>query len=214
MALSRKVEVYSHKRLIGTSELEVTDEGMGILFGSFVPTQDYSDIRETIWKFHNSEIEENLLSLKNLRLNAQLDCGCFLYPLGGFLIFDMEDLPEKEIQFEAAGVFRHVVNDCFLSSPPRLKLSSLWETITIEQKLSFEDELFKELSPEHALVDYDCSAVATSAHNDNVLFAIHKPGDDAFDYAIVHLTWSSKQESNAAYPRVKFFKEIEEIEVV
>ncbi|UII28326.1 hypothetical protein LVD15_07825 [Fulvivirga maritima] len=214
MKQSRKVEVFSHNRLIGTSELEVTEESMGILFGSFVPTAHYFDIRDTIWKFHHSEDEENFLNLKNLRLNAQLDCGCFLYPLGGFLIFDMEDLPEKEIQFEAAGVFRHIVIDCFLNSPPTLKLSSPWEPVKIEQKISFEDELSRELSPDHPLAEYEYSAVASSTDSDDVLYAIHKPGDDVYDYAIVHLTWSSKQESDTAYPRVKFYKEFEEIEVV
>ena len=53
-----------------------------------------------------------------------------------------------------------------------------------------ENELQKELSPEHKLYGKKATAIATRCDNDDVLFAF----DDG-SLAVVHLTWAKREET-------------------
>ena len=210
-----KGKIYSKKKLIGTSELKVTDETMGVVSGIFIPNENYIEIRETIWNFHNLNLDNNFDELNNLRINCQLENGVFLSPIGGFLITDLKELLGEDLKFKAAGNYRHQIEDNFLVYPPKERVFEPWELISIDQKISYEDELFKEigkrkwnfLKPQkHRLNDYEFNAMAKLSFNDDVLFSIRKKGENKFEYVVIHLTWKGKFEEDDNYPKVEFFK--------
>ena len=207
-------------KLIGTSELKITDENMGVVSGKFIPNENYKEIRKTIWKFHNSNSVDRFGEMKRLRINCQLENEVFLYPMGGFLITDLEKLKNEDLEFEAAGNYRHVIEDNFLVSPSKKRIFEPWEYLTIEQKISYEDELFKEigktgrvsnfLKPKiHKLNEYEFNAMAKSCRNDDVLFAVNKKDENKFDYTVINLTWKGKFEENDDYPRTDFFEDFD-----
>ncbi len=204
--------------LIGTSELKITDEHMGVVSGKFIPNENYGKVRKAIWDFHRSNSKDKFQKIHNLRINCQLENEVFLSPLGGFLITDFKGLSEDELHFEAPGNYRHVIENFFLSNPPINRISKPWEYITIEQKIDYENELFKEIgkvkpkgilaflkTKKHKLSEYKFDAIAKSSHNDDVLFSLNKTDENKFDYAVIHLTWKGKLESNDNYPRVEFY---------
>ncbi|MFT6148161.1 MAG: hypothetical protein ACJAUH_000842 [Saprospiraceae bacterium] len=217
-----KSKIYSNRKLIGTSELQITDESMGVVSGKFVPNKNYEEIRKAIWNFHNSTSNNKFEELNRLRINCQLENEVFLFPLGGFLITDFKELPNEDLEFEAAGNYRHIIEDNFLANPPKERIFEPWEFITIEQKISYEDELFKEIGKtskkgildflklkKHKLNEYEFNAMAKLSSNDDVLFTVNKKGENKFDYAVIHLTWKGKIEENDNYPKIEFFEDFD-----
>ena len=219
-----KADIYSNNNLIGTAELELIDENRGVVSGIFTPMDNYREIRKTIWAFHNPKSTVSNADLNKLRLNARLENGWFLFPLGGFLITDFEELSNKEITFEAAGVYPHVVEDYFQAIPPKNSRIDPWEFITIEQKIAFEEELKKEIGVgakrsffqigkqrKHKLSEFKFSAQAISNRSDDVVFAVNGKEDSPYKYAIIHLTWKGKLEKNDLFPAATFFENFEEL---
>ncbi len=217
-----KAEIYSNTELIGIVELQLTDESMGVVSGKFNPSNHYHQIRKVIWDFHHKQSEANYIAIERLRLNAKLANGYFLFPLGGFLISDIMELPDEEIEFEAAGVFRHIIKDNFISNPPKERIFEPWEFLSIGQKIAFEDELKKEIGKgldnatqdsnehiRHKLGELEFCVIATSCRNDDVLFAINKKGKNEYDYAVIHLTWKGQLERNEDYPRTQFYEDFD-----
>jgi hypothetical protein len=68
-------------------------------------------------------------------------------------------------------------------------------------------ELQKELSNAHILFQKELVLVGRSLQTDDFLFKID---NSDFEYCIVHLTWSSKKETNPIFPSTKFYKNWEE----
>lgn len=195
---------------------------MGVVTGKLLPNHNYDEIQKTIWGFHTSNSNSRFEDLSKLRINCQLENKVFLYPMGGFLIIDLEELPNEDPEFEAAGIFRHVIEDNFLVNPPKERIFAPWELISIEQKIAFEDELLNEIgnkipkgafnffsSKKHRLSDYEFHAMAKSCSNDDVLFAVNKEGKNTYDYAVIHLTWKGKLEEKDDYPRAEFFEDFD-----
>ncbi|MFK7983107.1 MAG: hypothetical protein AB8G86_24220 [Saprospiraceae bacterium] len=213
-----KAEIYSNRKMIGTSELQVTDEYMGVISGEFIPNDNYNKIRRIIWDFHNLTSDGSYKQLEGLRLNVRLANGYFLFPIGGFLITDIEEIPNEKKELEVAGICRHLIEDNFLTTPPKERILEPWEFISIDQKIEFEDELSKEigrdlnsgifniLKRKHSLCEFQFSATAKSCRNDDVLFAIHKKGKNDFEYTVIHLTWKGELEKNGIYPKTEFHK--------
>jgi len=73
-----------------------------------------------------------------------------------------------------------------------------WECIDLNYGNSCENELYKELSPGHILFALKAKAIARRDDCDDVLFEII---DNSKRYAMVHLTWSGREESNGKWPR-------------
>jgi len=214
-----KSKIYSHTELIGTSELRIIDETMGVVGGVFTPNKNYEKVQKAIWNFHNTNSNKRFEELKRLRINCQLENEIFLSPLGGFLITDIEELPNEEKEFEAVGNYRHIIEDNFLSRPPKERILEPWEAINVKQKIAYENELFKEIGKndqksildflkgkKHKLCEYEFSAMAKLGSNDEVLFTLKKENESKFEYAVINLTWKQKIEKNDKFPRVDFFE--------
>lgn len=217
-----KANIYSHKTLIGTAELQVGDENMGCVYGEFLPTAEYySNAQEVVWEFW----ERKDLDYKNwyaLRLNVRLDNGFFLFPQGGYTIDDIKELPDQPKRIDIAGIAHKLLIDFFLTEPPRPFVEKPWGSISIEQKIAFEDELKKELGLtkqvlfgllrskqlDHPLTDAEFSALCHDQRNDDVLFEITKPNSDK-QFAVVHLTWKRKKEKEG-YPATQLFTDFDE----
>ncbi len=66
-------------------------------------------------------------------------------------------------------------------------------------------ELQKELPPEHSLYGLKVSAIAHRIDCDDVLFQVE---DGSF--AVVHLTWSGKQDQNVKFPWTTKYSDFDE----
>ena len=215
-----KADVFSNELLIGTTDLKLSDESMGCIYGEFLPTQNYFDtVQQHVWKFWETN-KPDYNQWNKLRLNVQLENGYFIYSIGGYTIEDIKDLQEEPKRIEIAGLYRHVIDDFFKSSKPKELVGKPWHYLSIGEKIGLENELKKELGVRieksffdiftgkpnnHTLLDFDCSALCRDQRNDDVLFVTYNQNSDN-GFAVVHLTWKSKREYKD-YPRTRFYKD-------
>ncbi len=216
-----KAKVFSHHQLIGTTELKVGDEAMGVLFGEFIPTALYfNKVQKQVWKFWETP-QPDYKKWHSLKFNVQLENGVFLFPQGGYTIDDIEELPNEPKQINIAGVCQAIIQDFLLTNPPRILVEEPWSELNIEQKIGFENELKKELGiaqkscfnflnkpTKHLLADSEFSAFCYDQRNDDVLFEIRKPNLDQ-QFALVHLTWTGKKEREG-YPYNSLYTDFDE----
>lgn len=216
-----KAKVFSHHQLIGTAELKVGDEAMGVLFGEFIPTALYfNKVQKQVWKFWETP-QPSYKKWHSLKFNVQLENGVFLFPQGGYTINDIEELPNEPKQINIAGANQTIIQDFLLTSPPRVLVEEPWSELNIEQKIGFENELKKELGnaqksffnflnkpTKHLLADSEFSAFCYDQRNDDVLFEIRKPNLDQ-QFVLVHLTWTGKKEREG-YPYTSLYTDFDE----
>jgi len=205
--------IYSHKTIIGTADLQVGDDSMGCVFGEFIPNDNYfKDIQKFVWEFWATN-KPDYNKWYSLRFNARLDNGFFLFPEGGYTFDDSPDFPNEPKRIDIAGI------DLDLLSFTKDTLLEPWSTIEIAQKISFEDELTKEITPvkspfsflssnskdNHTLVGAEFSTFAKYGPNDDVLFRVKKKGEES-RFATVHLTWISRKKEHTNYfPATHFY---------
>ena len=205
--------IYSGKKIIGTAELQIGDESMGGIFGRFVPNENYyNDIQKYVWEFWTTN-KPDYERWYSLRFNVKLDNGFFLFPYGGYTFDDSPNFPDQPKRIDIAGI------DINLLRFSNGTLIGPWSTVDIEQKISFEDELSKEIKPvksffsilssnnkdNHILVGAEISAFAKNGPNDDVLFAVKRKGDNS-TFATVHLTWVSRNKEHSKYfPATDFY---------
>jgi len=216
-----KAKIFSHRQLIGTTDLQIGDETMGGVFGDFVPTELYFDeIQKSVWKFWQTN-KPDYQKWYSLRLNVQLENGIFLCPQGGYTIDDIKELPDEPKRIDIAGIHHKIITDFLSANPPRPFVEEPWNELQIEQKIGFEDELKKELGigekslfdfikkqERHILFDSEFSAFCHDQRNDDVLFEIRKSDLDK-QFALVHLTWTGKKEKEG-YPNTTFYSDFDE----
>ncbi|WP_026995398.1 hypothetical protein [Flectobacillus major] len=216
-----KAKVFSHRQLIGTTELQVGDESMGGIYGNFVPTEYYFDkVQKSVWEFWQTN-KPDYKKWYSLRLNVQLENGLFLFPQGGYTIDDIKELPNEPKRIDIVGVNSKILQDFLQTNPPRPFVEEPWNELQIEQKFAFEDELTKELGineksffdilskpQKHILFDSEFSAFCHDQRNDDVLFEVKKQGLDK-QFALVHLTWTSKKEKEG-YPNTTFYSDFDD----
>jgi hypothetical protein len=216
-----KAKIFSHRQLIGTTELQVGDESMGGIYGDFVPTEYYFDnIQKSVWEFWQTN-KPDYEKWYALRLNVQLDNGLFLFPQGGYTIDDMEELPNEPKRIDIIGVDIKILKDFLQTNPPRPFVEKPWNELQIGLKIAFEDELKKELGinvkslfdffgkqEKHVLFDSEFSAFCHDQRNDDVLFEIKKQGLDK-PFALVHLTWTGEKEKEG-YPNTIFYADFDD----
>ena len=216
-----KATIYSDKTIIGTADLKICDKSMGAISSKFIPHENYLKIRDKIQHFNTSD-KKDYKNWFDLKITAQLENGCFLHPIGGIMIYDIPEFDIDEINIDIAGLFSYIIEDYFISDPPRIFVEEPWEEITIDQKIAFEKELRIELGIEneshnrlknsknhHILANYEFSALCKNCRNDDVLFSINPNKDTGYELALVHLTWSQKQE-NENYPKTELYKDFDD----
>lgn len=146
--------IYSHDKIIGTTELEVGDFSMGGLYGAFSPNQTYfTKIQKHAQEFLNTN-GQNIKEWMILKFNIQLENGMFLFPLGGITIEDSEELPEIAKRIDLAGVDTRIIEDFIIENPPKIFVESPWEPLTIAQKLAFDNKLYKKIHPSGSIRNY------------------------------------------------------------
>jgi hypothetical protein len=200
--------VYSHTTLIGSANLRLTDISMGVVSGILQPETAYFKlVQPAVWRFWESKPDYDQWS--GLRLNIQLENGCFLLPLGGYTIEDTREFPDAPFVIHAAGIYRFIITGFFQTDPPLSFLHAPWESLSVKQKITFEDELQWELSAnkKHALTGYIYEALAKDTRSDEVLFVLWRQGGTDKDFARVHLTW--KTENDPRWPATQFFEDFE-----
>lgn len=79
-----------------------------------------------------------------------------------------------------------------------------WDSLCVEPSY-FEKELYKEVGERHLLHRKKIIAIGRRYDCDKVLFQVH---DSEFNFAVVHLTYSSKREEDPKYPRTKVYKDL------
>lgn len=213
-----KATIYSHKTAIGTADLQIGTDSMGCIFGQFMPNDNYfRDIQKSVWDFWTTN-KPDYKKWYSLRFNAQLENGFFLFPEGGYTFDDIPELPNEPKRIDIAGI------DLGLLNFSKDTLLEPWYSIDISQKLSFEDELAKEITPiksafaflskkskdTHTLVGAEYSSFAKYGPNDDVLFLIKKQGEKS-KLATVHLTWISRNKKHSTYiPVTHFYNDFED----
>lgn len=218
-----RAEIFSHEKLIGTTELSLGDESMGCLYGSFSPTENYNKhVKKAIQEFWSTN-KTDYAKWKSLEINVQLENGYFIFATGGFTIDDIHELPDEPKRIDIMGIDRHVIEDFFLEKEPRSFIEEPWAAISIEQKLAFEKELkielgiyhnksfldfFNSKKKRHILADFEISALCQDQRNDNVLFITRKSKYNK-DFAVVHLTWKGSKEFKG-YPMLEFYEDFDE----
>jgi hypothetical protein len=82
-----------------------------------------------------------------------------------------------------------------------------WLTPWIPASIDFVKELNREVGPNHALYQQEAIAVGRRTDEDDVLFFVP---DCALPFAVVHLTWTSKQEEQSEFPATVFYSSLED----
>jgi hypothetical protein len=214
-----KASIYSDTFLIGHADLQVGDERMGCVFGDFIPTDNYYNVvQKSVWEFWSAK-KSDYKKWYSLNINAQLENGYFLDPVGGYTFDDIEGFPDEIKRIDIIGLSYHIIEEFFQKNSTIPFVEEPWETITVEQKFLFETELQKEIkenssfwerviksTSKHILADYECSAICKNIQTDDILFSIHNNNIPDKSYAIVHLTFSGKKETNTLFPLTTFFE--------
>jgi hypothetical protein len=213
-----KAKLYSHKLLIGETELSVTDESMGVISGNLITNNEYRKLQPVFLKGYNNDDVE----FRKLKLNLQLENGCFISPFK-IWVEEFEDFP-NEVTVYGLGINRQVIEDYFISNPPKLFVEEPWYVLRTNQKIGLEEELLKEIGngkvsfwdrlrnksvEQHKLVYFNCSAYANYGASDDILFEVESENSD-YTFAVVHLTYSGKKEKFAVCPHTDFYRNFDE----
>lgn len=130
-------------------------------------------------------------------LKAEGTARCYFDSKQGRHIFAVAANPESG---------RLKLEDFTLSRMPE-KNRVTWLEPWVPAMAGMEKELEKEVGVGHVLSGSKCVPVARRIDRDEVLFQV--AGLEDF-YAVVHLTWSGKRETNSAFPRTEVFRSIGE----
>ncbi|MDO7883999.1 hypothetical protein [Hymenobacter cheonanensis] len=219
-----KASIYSNQTLIGHTDLRPGDAAMGGVYGEFIPTVDYyRSVQKTVWEF-NANTSPDYTAWQALALNVQLENGYFLFPMGGYSFDDNVKFPNEPIQVYLAGIAAEILEDFISFDPPRTFVEEPWEALTIAQKLALEAEFGREWgnifkSPlasagsSSVVVGAQFSALCRLGTTDDVLFSVRESAAFTSPFALVHLTWSGRQEQNLSFPKMIFFNSFAEFKL-
>lgn len=214
-----KAYIYSEQHLIGETNLVPIDVTMGCVQGIFKPTEYYvNSIRLQVWIINNKPSS----GWRHLQLSIQLETGYFLHPIGGCTINDITELPNEPITIDIMGLQEEVIRKYFSDQPIVPFISASWDTLSIERKLTLEEQLKKEVPArerkfpwlwstknKHVLAGIPCAALCADGGSDDVLFSV--TGMPPYNFAMVHLTWG-RPEPDPAYPLTSLFETYEEFQ--
>ena len=83
-----------------------------------------------------------------------------------------------------------------------------WEPIDSADSAKFEDEYVAEIGKAHPLYGVPVKTIARRIDRDDVLFQLLR---HLCDYAVVHLTWSGREESDAACPACQIYADDDDL---
>lgn len=174
---------------------------MGHMWGDFTPTEEYNQIKKEVQYFFGS-VHRDFDRWYSLRFNVQLENGYFILPVGGYEIYDHPELPDEPLEFHIAGAHSHIFEDYFENK--KEFLIEPWHTISIEQKIDFEDELIREIGETMQTI----SALAKHRLKDEVLFAIH--GGNVPPFVIGQLKPGQKMTIEEVFTEENYFDEFDD----
>ena len=88
-----------------------------------------------------------------------------------------------------------------------IELKKPWIYIESElEKYNLIKELKNEMNSNHVLFDKNSIPIAKREDNDDVIYKISD-----YYFAIVHLTWSGKQEKNGRFPYTEIFSSLKDL---
>ena len=90
-----------------------------------------------------------------------------------------------------------------------LQLVAPWEPIEPAVATKFEDEYATEIGKGHPLYGVPVRAIGRRIDQDDVLFQLLR---HLCDYAVVHLTWSGREEPDSRWPSFELFLDDELME--
>lgn len=209
--------LFSHEIILGTVELSIVDESMGVLGGTLIPANDYYSFSNTFKKRHNNGHFE----IANLKLNLQLKNGYFLFP-PDISVCEYES-QKATIEVSVLGINHIIIEIFFKNNSNEDFLIEPWRSLSIKEKIAIENELLTEIKANslvrlisrfkkkqvHHLNKFTFSAIGTSDRNDDVLFEVRN-NESEYSYAVVHLTWSNKPEKSVLYPSTNYYKDFDE----
>ena len=83
-----------------------------------------------------------------------------------------------------------------------LQLSAPWIAVDDSEGQRFEDEYAAEIAKGHPLYGVPAKAIARRTDSGDVLFRLLR---HLCDYAVVHLTWSGREELSPDLPRLELY---------
>ncbi len=192
--------IYSHKVLIGTTEFKNSFGSMGHMYGDFKPTEAYMSIKNQVQEFFASA-NRDFEKWDSLRFNVQIENGHFIFPAGGYEIYDSPEYPDEPMEFHIAGVPAYVYEDYFENNKDFL--IEPWDTLTIEQKIDFEDELLRETT----LTELGFTALAKHRLENDILFFI---GQSLTPFAVINLRFREKLEAGEVFSVKNYYPEFDD----
>lgn len=101
--------IYSGKTLVGYSALEHRDPSMGVAFGDFYPTNDYTSIQRVCSSNHRDQ--------SDLNLKAQTETGIAI-PCAGVAILDYsQEVSAECIEVHVLGIPHPIYDELFADRP-------------------------------------------------------------------------------------------------
>ena len=233
-----KASVFSHEHLIGSVELEVVDAANDTLAGEMLCAPHYSQIAHILQDINSGLPRGNTMSMEELRINVQLENGCFLFPAQGFSIVEStagEPLREvRHAELRAVGVMPYVIENFFDRRSLTQSIGNLlgrgetrrwlvqpWQAVDVTLKLKMEDELLCEIGllkgdkvnddstqESHPLAEFELCALAQFNGQRESLFAARHRRSGREAFVQVHLTWSGSREREP-WPSCTFYDSYE-----
>ena len=90
-----------------------------------------------------------------------------------------------------------------------MNLPPQWVSIDPDESVRFEDEYAAEIAKGHPLYGVPARAIAKREDCDDVLFQLLR---HLCEYAVVHLTWSGKEEAPPDWPGFELYADDDDIE--
>ncbi len=88
------------------------------------------------------------------------------------------------------------------------ELLTPWAPIDSSDSAKFEDEYAVEIGKAHPLYGVPVKAIARRVDRDDVLFRLLR---HLCDYAVVHLTWSGREETDPAWPACQIYADDDDL---
>lgn len=175
--------LYSNHSSIGVIKLYSYDPSIGNVSGVLEFSEVYLGLQDV---FHKSKGRNNT-EIASLNLTAQLENGCYLYPINGFRIIDSTNVP-GETTIEILGLHNSFLNQLNNSTKIHEFMEEPWCEVNIYRKYDLERELVSLPNVQLKQVKngirqfriFKLETLAIQCYSDEVLYYIRGGKDDFF----------------------------------